>query len=698
MRYISEAVLRGVRCLSPGVGVVIGVCFAALIALTGCDIELPVLQQETEVVLPPDETVQREVVAQPTPQSGVKTVKVERGPITQILRSSGRVSPSLEQTLYFLSSGQMTTMYVDTKEQVEAGALMAELDTEGLQHQRLKVLEAVERAQVQLNQARAKKVSTDTTREAADAEAARIRMELARSELESFEQGLDTVALRSAEAAVAKAQADLDRLTNDLATRQIALEAAQATLAAAWAGAGPQAVTAAERQLEEAQLQLAKVQAGTSAEAIRAAEIALDVQRTRLSQLQDAPPVDQADVNVARLAVEQAQVNLDRAAAERGGRTEKERLQAEASVRLAQLALEAAQNSLAKVLAGGPTPWAMRLQELAVLGAENALQKLQQAQPPLDIRVAELVIEQAQANLAAAQQGPSGDAIRRLRHQIAQRQRAVAAVEAAFPSAEAALESAQLRLAELKEGAAADAEYQQARYRLQVAESAYNAARIRLEQAARTAEQAVKANALSILEAERSAEVAAMDLAWVEEQIAKAQIFAPFDGVIARIEVRPVKNVNAFQPIIKVSNQDELVIRASLSQSDIPKLALGQTAKITINDFPGVILDGVLVGLPAQYATAQADISDNSAIFQVEWPKAGAEVDMRARLEIAIQHREDTLVVPTRVIHSTGRRRYVETLEDGVKRTRNVELGIVGDDIVEILDGLEEGMVVIERS
>ncbi|MDE2994838.1 MAG: HlyD family efflux transporter periplasmic adaptor subunit [Chloroflexota bacterium] len=697
MRYISEVVLRIGRCLSPGVGVVAGMCLAALIALTGCDIELPVLQQETEVALPPDETVQREVEAQPTPQSGAKTVKVERGPITQILRSSGRVAPSLEQTLYFLSSGQMTTMYVDTKEQVEAGTLMAELDTEGLQHQRLKVLEAVERAQVQLEQARAKKVSTDTTREAADAEAARIRMELARSELESFEQGQDAVALRSAEATVAKAQADLDRLANDLATRQVALEAAQATLAAALAGPDPQAVAAAERQLEEAQLQLAKVQAGTSAEAIQSAEIALDVQRTRLSQLRDAPPVEQADVNVARLTVEQAQVNLDRAMAERGGRTDKERMRAEASVQLAQLALAAAQNSLAKVLAGGPTPWAMRLQELSVLGAENALQRLQQVQP-LDIRVAELVIEQAQANLAAAQQGPSGDAVRRLRHQIAQRQRAVEAVEAAFPSAEAALESAQLRLAELKEGAAADAEYQQARYRFQVAESAHNAAVIRLAQAERAAEQAVKANALAILEAERRAEVAAMDLAWVDEQIAKAQIFAPFDGVIARIEVRPVKNVNAFQPIIKVSNQDELVIRASLSQSDIPKLALGQMAKITINDFPGVILDGVLIGLPAQYATAQADISDNSAIFQVEWPKAGAEADMRARLEIAIQHREDTLVVPTRVIHSTGRRRYVETLEDGVKRTRNVELGIVGDDIVEILDGLEEGMVIIERS
>ena len=112
-----------------------------------------------------------------------------------------------------------------------------------------------------------------------------------------------------------------------------------------------------------------------------------------------------------------------------------------------------------------------------MLGAGNALQRLRRVQP-LDIRAAELGVEQAQISLAAAQEGPSEDAIRRLRHQIAQRQRAGAAVEAAFPSAEAALEAAKVRLAQLEQGSVADAEYQQARYRVQVAESAYNAALI----------------------------------------------------------------------------------------------------------------------------------------------------------------------------------------------------------------------------
>ena len=169
----------------------------------------------------------------------------------------------------------------------------------------------MERAQVQFKQARAKKVSTDTAREAADAEAARIRMELARSGLESFEQGSDAVAMRAAEAAVAKAQADLDRLTNDLATRRIALAAAQATLAAALAGPDPRAVAAAERELEESAASACQGPGRHEREALRSAEIALGVQRTKLDQFQDAPPVDPADVSVARLAVEQAQVNLE---------------------------------------------------------------------------------------------------------------------------------------------------------------------------------------------------------------------------------------------------------------------------------------------------------------------------------------------------------------------------------------------------
>ena len=452
MRYISEMVLRIGRCLSPGVGVVAGMCLAALIALTGCDIELPVLQQETEVVLPPDETVQREVEAQPTPQSGVKTVKVERGPITQILRSSGRVAPSLEQTLYFLSSGQMTTMYVDTKEQVEAGTLMAELDTEGLQHQRLKVLEAVERAQVQLDQARAKKVSTDTAREAADAEAARIRMELARSDLESFEQGLDTVALRSAEAAVAKAQADLDRLTNDLATRQIALEAAQATLAAAWAGAGPagggsRGAPTGRSAVATGQSPGRHERGGHPVGGDRARRSAHQIEPTPRRAAggsggcQRGPPHRRAGPSQSGSGGGRAPGGGPRRSACRPRRASGWRNWPWKRPKTAWPKCSPAARRRGPCGCRSSRCWALKMR----------CRRLQQVQP-LDIRVAELVVEQAQANLAAAQQGPSGDAVRRLRYQITQRQRAVEAVEAAFPSAEAALESAKLRLAELQEG------------------------------------------------------------------------------------------------------------------------------------------------------------------------------------------------------------------------------------------------------
>ena len=688
--------LKHVLMVQRRAGVVAGVFLASLIALTGCDVELPAFEPEPEIVLQPDSPLLQEVQPPSTPQDAVTAVEVKRGPISELLRANGRVSPSREQTLYFLSSGQMKTMYTDSHELVEAGALLAEQDTESLQHQRRKALEALERAQVQLDQVRAQSVTTSTAREESDLEAARIRMLLARSALEALQQGQHLAAVKAAEAAVAKAQTDLDRLTNNLAARRITLAAAEAGLSAALSGPDAQAVASAERELAEEQLQLTRVKAGAGADALRSAEVALDIQLTKLSRLQDAPPVDPADVTVARLTVEQAQVNLDRAVAERGGQTGNDLVRAEASVRLAQLALEAAQNSLVKVLGGGPTPWAVRLQELAVQGAENALRRLQRVQP-LEIRSAELAVEQARANLTAARAGASEDSVRRLRHQIDQQQRSVAAASAALPSARAALEAARVRLAQLEQGPTDEA-YQQAHYRWQASESAYAAAQLRLwlsEQAVQSAEASAAAD---IAVAERTVEIEAMDLAWVDEQIAKAQIFAPFGGVITRVFQRPGKSVGAFQSIMTVSNPDDLVIRASVLERDVPKLSLGQKAKISIDAFPGVALEGELIGLPAQYTAAQGDVSDNSAIFRVDWPKTGAEVAMRGRLEVIIQHRENALIVPTRAVHSVGRRRFVETWEDGVKRTHNVELGIVGDEIVEILAGLEEGMLVIERS
>ena len=56
----------------------------------------------------------------------------------------------------------------------------------------------------------------------------------------------------------------------------------------------------------------------------------------------------------------------------------------------------------------------------------------------------------------------------------------------------------------------------------------------------------------------------------------------------------------------------------------------------------------------------------------------------------------DVLYVPTTVLRRAGEERaFVYVLEDGLRTIRDVEVGLVGNEVVEILSGLEEGELVI---
>ncbi len=64
---------------------------------------------------------------------------------------------------------------------------------------------------------------------------------------------------------------------------------------------------------------------------------------------------------------------------------------------------------------------------------------------------------------------------------------------------------------------------------------------------------------------------------------------------------------------------------------------------------------------------------------------------MLARVQITLQVKPDVLIVPNGAVRTVGKRRFVEYLDGEIKRSRNVELGIVTDQETEITSGLQEG-------
>jgi hypothetical protein len=62
---------------------------------------------------------------------------------------------------------------------------------------------------------------------------------------------------------------------------------------------------------------------------------------------------------------------------------------------------------------------------------------------------------------------------------------------------------------------------------------------------------------------------------------------------------------------------------------------------------------------------------------------------------IVVQNKDNVLLVPKKAVRSAGTRKFVQYMSGSSRKVANVEVGIVTDDMAEIVSGLTEGQIVI---
>ncbi len=291
-----------------------------------------------------------------TSAAPVQTVTVTQGRIEETIGASGNVAAGKEANLAFGASGTVAQVSVTDGQQVEAGQVLAQLDTTNLQLQVQNAQAALDAAQANLQQAQ----QPATPEDIASAEAA---LASAQANYDSVKAGPSKEDLAAAQAAVTSAQANYDSVkagpsADSLAAAKAALDNAQASLQQAQSaydqvkdrpnvGMLPQSLTlqqatnsyneakanydaaenhptpselaAAKSQLVQARYQLSQLQAQPTQAQLTAAEAQVASARYQLSQLQ-AQPTAQA-VASAKASVEQAQVALTQAQEQLSGAT-----------------------------------------------------------------------------------------------------------------------------------------------------------------------------------------------------------------------------------------------------------------------------------------------------------------------------------------------------------------------------------------
>ncbi len=179
---------------------------------------------------------------------------------------------------------------------------------------------------------------------------------------------------------------------------------------------------------------------------------------------------------------------------------------------------------------------------------------------------------------------------------------------------------------------------------------------------------------------------------------------SPITGYILQkmVEVGdPVTPLSTYQEgtvLMTMADMNRLVFRGTVDEIDVGRLREGMPVSISVGALPGHTVDGFLARI-----SLKARTEESATVFPVEIGiQVPEEIQLRAgfsaNADILMEERLDVLVVPERVVTFEGDSAWVEVPGSGESRVRRaIRTGLSDAITVEVLDGLEEGEVVLEK-
>ncbi len=176
---------------------------------------------------------------------------------------------------------------------------------------------------------------------------------------------------------------------------------------------------------------------------------------------------------------------------------------------------------------------------------------------------------------------------------------------------------------------------------------------------------------------------------------AKAGIVAEFNGVVTELEVHDGFVTDQSSKLMKVENSEEVRVTVSLSKYDLEKVALGQKAEVVVagNTYKGTV----------SKINHMAEKNDSgsrlvTAQVHIDNPDENIYLGIEGRVTIYAEKAENVLVVPFSAINADQGGDFCYVIKEGIVEKRQVKIGLTSEDSMEVLEGLEEGEMVITDS
>ena len=192
--------------------------------------------------------------------------------------------------------------------------------------------------------------------------------------------------------------------------------------------------------------------------------------------------------------------------------------------------------------------------------------------------------------------------------------------------------------------------------------------------------------------------------AFIRARLGATTITAPLSGTIVSKNVTVGEivagalgggNFSVPTPIAEIADLSNLEVYADVDEVDISKVHLEQEALITVDAYPSKTFKGVV----REIASATVGRRDVGITYRVKvhitTPDKILKLGMTANLDFLLENSGQILTVPKSAVLVQGDEQIVLIIKDQQVFKRAVEIGMEGEEFIEITSGLQPGEQII---
>lgn len=180
----------------------------------------------------------------------------------------------------------------------------------------------------------------------------------------------------------------------------------------------------------------------------------------------------------------------------------------------------------------------------------------------------------------------------------------------------------------------------------------------------------------------------------LQSQLREAVLKSPNKGQITEINKREGEIVQPIDWVVSFLPKGKFQIEVDIYEEDIVNVKIGDPVEIFIPAFPDENLKGLVVSVnPAEKMVSGVVYYETT--IDLMYLKEGIKPGMTADIVIETNRKENVLVVSKKAVKKQNGTKTVKVLNGKNIDEREVQTGVEGDGLIEIISGLKEGEEVI---